>query len=111
LKRGQDALTQLDSPLNVHVLQLDTSSKESINHATNEIKQKYNGLLDVIINNAGIIPKDKTVQAARETFATNYYGVKTLNEHLIPLLRENGRVINVASRVGALVLQGASKDL
>jgi carbonyl reductase 1 len=111
LKRGQDALTQLGSPSNVHLFQLDTSSKESINRVTNEIKQTYGGLLDVIINNAAIIPKDKTVQAARETFATNYYGVKILNEHLIPLLRENGRVINVASNMGALVLHGVSKDI
>lgn len=111
LKRGQDALKELGSPSNVHVLQLDTSSKESIARATNEIKQKYGGYLDLIINNAGITPKDKTVQAARETFATNYYGIKILNEHLIPLLRENGRVVNVSSRAGALALYGISKDL
>lgn len=111
LTRGQDALTRLGSPSNVHLLQLDTSSNESIAHATNEIKQKYGGQLDVIINNAGIAPKDETIQAALETFATNYYGVKTLNEYLIPLLRENGRVINVASRVGTMALHGVSKDL
>lgn len=110
-KRGEDALKQLDSPSNVHVLQLDTSCSGSIVRATNEIKQKYGGQLDVIINNAGIAPKNKSVEAARETFATNYYGIKILNEHLIPLLRENGRIINVASRVGAVVLHGISKDL
>ncbi|CAF4157979.1 unnamed protein product, partial [Adineta steineri] len=87
VKRGEDALKQLGSPPNVHLLQLDTSSKESIATATNEIKQKYGGHLDVIINNAGIVPRDNTIQAARETQATNYYGVKMLNEHLIPLLR------------------------
>ncbi|CAF1252629.1 unnamed protein product [Didymodactylos carnosus] len=59
-KRGQDALAQLDSPSNVHLLQLDTSSDESIAHATDEIKQKYGGQLDIIINNAGIVPKDKS---------------------------------------------------
>jgi NAD(P)-dependent dehydrogenase (short-subunit alcohol dehydrogenase family) len=65
LKRGQEALLQLGSPLNVHFLQIDTSSKESITHANNEIKRRYGGQLDVIINNAGIAPKDDSVQAAQ----------------------------------------------
>jgi carbonyl reductase 1 len=111
LKRGQDALQQLGSPSNVHLLQLDTSSKESIARATDEIKQKYGGQLDVIINNAGIARTDDTIQSARETLATNYYGVKILNEHLIPLLRNNGRVANVASGVGAITLHCVSKEL
>jgi len=111
LKRGQDALQQLGSSPNVHLLQLDTSSKESIVRATNEIKEKYGGQLDVIINNAGIALKDDTAQAARETMGTNYYGVKILNEHLIPLLRENGRVANVASGLGPMALHCVSKDL
>jgi len=64
VKRGQNALTQLGSPSNVYLLQLDTSSNESIARATNEIKQKYGGQLDIIINNAGIVPKDNTAQAA-----------------------------------------------
>ncbi|UJR12159.1 hypothetical protein I4U23_016336 [Adineta vaga] len=111
IKRGQDALQQLGSPSNVHLLQLDTSSKESIVAATNEIKQKYGGHLDVIINNAGIAARDNTIEGARKTFETNYYGVKILNEHLIPLLREHGRVANVASGVGPISLYFVSKDL
>jgi carbonyl reductase 1 len=111
LKRGQEALRQLGSPLNVHLLQVDTSSKESITHAFNEINQKYSGQLDVIINNAGISPKDDSAQAARETLATNYYGIKILNEQLIPLLRNNGRVVNVASALGPMILMCMSKYL
>ena len=45
-----------------------------------------------------------TVDAARNVFATNYYGIRTLNEHLSPLIRENGRIVNVASEVGAWAL-------
>jgi carbonyl reductase 1 len=111
LKRGQDALQQLDSPSNVHVLQLDTSSKESITAATNEIKQKYGGHSDIIVNNAAIGPRDDTIQAARETLNTNYFGVKILNEHLIHLLRDHGRVVNVASGAGPVALYCVSKDL
>ena len=44
-------------------------------------------------------------------FATNYFGVKLLNLHLSPLIRENGRIVNVASEVGAWTLHEMSKDL
>ncbi|CAF1582914.1 unnamed protein product [Adineta ricciae] len=111
IKRGEDAIQQLGCPSNVHLLQLDTSSKESIILATNEIKQKYNGHLDILINNAGIVPREDSIEAAKSTLATNYYGVKMVNEHLIPLLHENGRVINVASTVGSMGLYICSKEL
>ncbi|CAF1038442.1 unnamed protein product [Adineta steineri] len=111
LKRGQDALIQLCSPPNVHCLQLDVSSRESIFHATNEIKSKYGGQLDVLINNAAIGELELTVDSAREMFSVNYYGIKILNEHLFPLIRENGRVINVASACGPIVLYEASESL
>ncbi|CAF1019046.1 unnamed protein product [Rotaria magnacalcarata] len=111
LKRGEDALIQLGSPSNVHVLHLDTSSRESIIRAKDEVKQKYGGQLDVVINNAAITRKDLSVDAAREILGTNYYGVKILNEYLFPLMRENGRIINVSSRVGSNVLYEASQSL
>ena len=111
LKRGLDALVQLNSPSNVHVLQLDTSSRESILHAIDEIKQKYGDEIDVVINNAAITTTEITVSTARELFNTNYYGIKILNENIIPLMRQNGRIINVSSRVGTLVLQDASQEL
>ena len=104
LKRGQDALVKLGSPSNVHVLQLDTSSAESIARATDEIKQKYGGQLDVLINNAAIATRNDTAEAVRDIFATNYYGIKMMNKHLFPLIRENGRVVNVSSEVGAWAL-------
>ena len=111
LNRAQDAIKQLGSPSNVHILQLDTSSPTSIAHATDEIKQKYGGKLDILINNAGIAKMEMTVDVAREVFATNYYGVKLINEHLSPLIRENGRIVNVASEVGAWTLDEMSNDL
>jgi carbonyl reductase 1 len=111
LKRGQDALEQLGSPFNVHLLQLDMSSTESINQAVSEIQEKYDGQLDIIINNAGILTKELTVDTARKTFAVNYYGIKLLNEQLFPIIRENGRIINVSSQVAAMVLHESSVTL
>jgi NAD(P)-dependent dehydrogenase (short-subunit alcohol dehydrogenase family) len=111
LKRGQDALKQLDSPSNVHVLQLDTSSSESISHAVDEIKRKYGGQLDILINNAAVWIQELTVNAARELLQTNYYGLKILNKQLFPLLRENARVVNVSSSTGPWALHNYSSEL
>ncbi|CAF1241771.1 unnamed protein product [Rotaria sordida] len=111
LKRGQDAFEQLGSPSNVHILQLDMSSIESINQAINEIKEKYGGQLDIVINNAGILLKDFTVDAARKTFAVNYYSIKLLNEQLLSMIRKNGRIINVSSQLGPIALHESSSIL
>ena len=111
IQRGEDALQQLGSPTNVRLLQLDMSSTESIRQAANEIKNKYNGQLDVVINNAGILAKEVTVDAARTVFAVNYYGIKLLNELLFPILRQNGRIINVSSQVAAIQLHECSLAL
>lgn len=111
LNRGRNAFAQLGSPLNVRVLLLDTSSRESIVGAIDEIKAKHGGGVDVVINNAAVSTTEVTASAARELFNTNYYGVKMLNELLIPLMRQNGRIVNVSSRVGTIILQRASRAL
>ena len=111
LTRGQNALDNLGNPSNVHLLQLDMSSTESIQQAVEEIKTKYPNQLDVVINNAGINLQELTIEAARTTFAVNYYGIKQLNELLQPLINENARIVNVSSQLGPMVLDQVSKDL
>ncbi|CAF1279289.1 unnamed protein product [Adineta ricciae] len=110
-ERGNDALIRLGSPPNVHCLQLDVSSEESIVQAKNEIEHKYGGQLDILVNNAACGDLELTVDSARKTFSVNYYGIKMLNEYLFPLIRKNGRIINVASACGSVVLSEASKYL
>ncbi|CAF1203496.1 unnamed protein product, partial [Rotaria sordida] len=46
---------------------------ESIIRAIDQIKQLYDGKLDVIVNNAGIFTTEITVNVARELFNTNCY--------------------------------------
>ena len=110
-ERGNSALVRLGLPSNVHCLQLDMSSGESIAQARNEIEHKYGGRLDILINNAACGDLELTVDSARRTFLVNYYGIKRLNECLFPLIQENGRIINVASTCGCVVLSEASKHL
>ncbi|CAF1563853.1 unnamed protein product, partial [Rotaria sordida] len=66
LKRGQDALVRLGSPSNIYLLQLDISSRDSIARATDEIKCKYGGQLNIVINNAATGELELTVESARE---------------------------------------------
>ena len=110
-KRSANAVVQLGSPSNVKVLLLDTSSKESIEHAKQEIQQKYGGYLDVIINNAGIMDNGLGIEALKNIFNTNFYGTKRVNDTLSPLIRDNGRIVNVSSGLGAILMQHCSQEL
>ena len=109
-KRGEEALISLGSPTNVQVIELDTSSKESIDKAAAEIQQKYK-YLDIIINNAGIARMDASLESTKATMETNYFGVRWLNDKLIALVRENGRIVNVSSGFACYALYGTSKEL
>ena len=111
LQRGENALKALGSPSNVHLLHIDTSSPESIDKAKKEVQEKYNGQLDILVNNAGIADMAKSIEVARKIFATNYFGAKLVAERFADLIRENGRIINVASEVGAWTLFDMSKEL
>jgi carbonyl reductase 1 len=110
-KRGEDALAQLGSPSNVKVLVLDTSSKQSIEQAKQEIEKKYGAHLDVLINNAAVAHSESGLKVLEDTFKTNFYGVKQMNDTMSPLLRENGRIVNVSSGVGAIAMKHCSQDL
>ena len=65
----------------------------------------------MLINNAGIATRNDTAEAARDIFATNYYGIKMVNKHLFPLIRENGRVVNVSSITAAWALHDMADDI
>lgn len=111
LKRGEEALAQLGSPSNVKVLLIDTSSKESIEQAKEEIQKKYDGHLDVLINNAGVAINGTSLQVLKDIFNTNFYGVKYINDTMSSLLRDNGRIVNVSSNAAVASIQHCSQDL
>jgi len=89
-------------------VQLDVLSDESIAAAVGWIESEF-GLLDVLINNAGVLLD--TRQDGRsirelftETFSTNVIGAASLTDACLPLLRKSElpRVIFVSSRMGSL---------
>jgi NAD(P)-dependent dehydrogenase (short-subunit alcohol dehydrogenase family) len=83
---------------------LDVSSTESITALAHAIEREF-GRLDVLVNNAGILPKDEErIEVIRETMETNVYGPYQLCQALVPLMRKGGygRIVNVSSGMGQL---------
>jgi NAD(P)-dependent dehydrogenase (short-subunit alcohol dehydrogenase family) len=68
------------------------------------------GRLDILVNNAGITggfrgaPSEVTAGQLREVYDTNVFGVVTVTNHLLPLLRRSaaGRIVNMSSGLGSL---------
>ena len=104
---AKDLEAQGFSASSVH---LDLVSDESIAAAVNTVEKDF-GVLDVLINNAGILidliaakNKQPTRDLFNETFSTNVVGAACVTESLLPLLQkaEVPRIIFVTSRMGSL---------
>ena len=54
------------------------------------------------MNNAGIAINvdDNTEELSRKTANVNYFGTVYLSENMIPLIKENGKIITVGSQAG-----------
>lgn len=94
-------------------LQLDVTDGESIRRAADTVRADY-GLLDVLVNNAGILPEAAHEPAEivdadlfTETFRTNVFGTVAVTEALLPLVRLSaaGRIVNLSTRMGSLTDQ------
>ncbi len=101
-------------------VQLDLCSDESIAAAVSWIEHEF-GVLDVLINNAGILldrVREGTEQLSTrelfsQTFGTNVIGTACLTEACLPLLRKSdfARLVFVSSRMGSLELSTNKETL
>lgn len=113
LQKGEQAVSQLQAEgLNqVEPIEIDVDKIESIK-AAREVLGKKTKVLDVLINNAGIL--GSTPQTALETnisvfkqvFETNFFGVIEVTQAFIDLLKASlePRIVNVTSGLGSLTL-------
>ncbi|KAL7005281.1 hypothetical protein EMMF5_005118 [Cystobasidiomycetes sp. EMM_F5] len=92
----------------VALASLDVASSQSIEDCAAMLKSKH-GSIDFVINNAGIARSGFNVDIAEETLASNYFGTLEATEKLLPLIRDDGRLVNVASMAGHL--RRASPDI
>ncbi|XP_072441721.1 carbonyl reductase [NADPH] 1 [Chiloscyllium punctatum] len=115
VERGQQALHKLQQEqLKPLYHQLDITDRESIGKLRTFMTQEYGGV-DVLINNAGIAFKmaDTTpfgIQA-KVTMATNFYGTRDVSAELLPIVKPQGRVVNVSSVASSAALQKCSQEL
>ena len=108
---GKKALDELTSSglTRIRFHQLDIDNAESIERFKNYLTNEHGGL-DVLVNNAAIIVKPEDalayqipqIKIAQDTVRVNFTATLNVCNALFPLLRENARVVNVASRAGML---------
>ncbi|KAM3936419.1 carbonyl reductase [NADPH] 1-like [Leptodactylus fuscus] len=114
-KLGEDAVKSLNkeglSPL-FH--QLDVTDLTSIQTLRNFLKEEYGGL-DVFVNNAGVCFKaaDTTPfgTQAEITLKTNFFAARDVCNGLLPLIKPNGRVVNMSSIFSHTTLPKCSPEL
>lgn len=112
--RGRAAAAGLAGSGDVRFVQLDVTDSMSVRAAVETIEAESERL-DVLVNNAGISTEvgtavvDITADQMRATFEVNVFGVVTVTSACIPLLRRspNGRIVNMASRLGSLTALSA----
>jgi len=87
---------------------LDVTDAKSAQEAAGWIEREY-GHLDILVNNAGIAvrggpPSETGLDAMREVYETNVFGVIMVTNAMLPLLRRApaARIVNVSSEVGSI---------
>jgi carbonyl reductase 1 len=103
--RGEEAVDDLKSTLGqacegrLSMVQLDTSSDESVSQAAQQIAAQHKTLYG-IVNNAGIL-------GGPEAINVNYFGPRRVNDAFSKMLqRPGGRIVNVASASGPMFVSG-----
>lgn len=110
--RGEDAAAGLRADgLEAVALALDVESDSSVRAAAALVAEEY-GQLDVLVNNAGVLPEATAADAAspvdidqfRRTFETNVFGAVRMIQQFVPLLLRSpaGRIVNVSTTMGSL---------
>lgn len=113
--RGRAAVQQLQAEgLSPRFHQLDIDDLQSIRALRDFLRKEYGGL-DVLVNNAGIAfknvdPTPFPIQA-EVTMRTNFFGTRDVSTELLPLIKPQGRVVNVSSMMSGITLKKCSPEL
>ncbi|XP_028640201.1 carbonyl reductase [NADPH] 1-like [Grammomys surdaster] len=113
--QGLTAVQQLQAEgLSPRFHQLDIDDPQSICALRDFLLKEYGGL-DVLVNNAGIAYKgiDLTYFHIQREAAmkTNFFGTQAVCTELLPLIKTQGRVVNVSSLISLEALRNCSPEL
>jgi NAD(P)-dependent dehydrogenase (short-subunit alcohol dehydrogenase family) len=98
---------------NAGFIQGDVTKAEDCQRAVEETVRSFGGL-DILVNCAGIIYRNRTVEQTLEdewdaTFDVNVKGTFLMCKYAMPALRErNGCIVNMSSYVGLVGFRGAA---
>ncbi|MFI6322714.1 SDR family oxidoreductase [Nonomuraea sp. NPDC050556] len=105
-KLGRAAAERLGQPY----VRLDVTDQASVEAAAKWIGEEY-GTLDILVNNAGVAvlqgdspPSATSANLFRQIYDVNVFGVVTVTNAMLPLLRaaEAARIVNMSSELGSL---------
>ena len=95
---------------------LDVTSAEQAEAAVALAVGRFGGL-HVLVNNAGVggpmqLPSETPAEQVRTVYETNVFGVITVTNALLPLLRKapSARIVNVSSAIGSLKSAAENND-
>ncbi len=114
LSKSEAAVAELKKEgIDARPIKLDVNDPADYKAAANKIEKEF-GVLDILINNAGIMldgrKGNETSTTSREllqkTFDTNFFAVVELTQTLLPLLKKSkaGRIVNLSSILGSNTL-------
>ena len=120
LRRGEEAAAAIrDTGGDAHAVLLDVTDPATARRAAEHVRGRF-GRLDILVNNAGItgsgpvspqdahdqVPSTVDLDMVRAVFETNVFGVITVTNAMVPLLRRSAtpRIVNVASHAASLTL-------
>ncbi|MFD2080959.1 NAD(P)-dependent dehydrogenase, short-chain alcohol dehydrogenase family [Actinopolymorpha cephalotaxi] len=121
-QRGEEAAAALrHAGGDAYAVALDVTDPAGVGEAARWIEERF-GHLDVLVNNAGItgsgqvspedavdqIPSTVHLDMVRAVFETNVFGVITVTNAMLPLLRRSPapRIVNLSSGVASLTIAG-----
>jgi NAD(P)-dependent dehydrogenase (short-subunit alcohol dehydrogenase family) len=119
-RRGEDAAAAVRAAGgDAHAVVLDVTDPATVREAARWAEERF-GHLDVLVNNAGIsgsgqvsphdaldqVPSTVDLDMVRAVFETNVFGVITVTNEMLPLLRRSPapRVVNISSAAGSLTI-------
>lgn len=110
--KGKEAVATLVSQgIKADYTVVDTANEESVKQAAADVASKCNGVLDVLINNAGYssAPGDAekvNLDDLRRCFEINVVGTVCVTNHFLDMVKKApaGRIVNVGSIMGSLAV-------
>ncbi len=86
--------------LGIRSYSVDITNQNQINELVNNLTSE-NITIDILINNAGLLIKDKfrdtTDDAFKKVYDVNIFGLANLTRALLPIINTDGQVINISS--------------